>query len=316
MKPHPHVTPEPQADWRKNRDVVRDGFKDLEYLPRSRTGWNATLAAYAYSARRQMAGTADLNLWAVMHGCPASARYQELGKDALVLWHGTSAVRAAQIAQHGLFHKRGLWTTLEPRIAHGYTRSRSQNFGAGSATVVLLLDRRAVTAGVHYDQESPEILRFYSGMPPESIEYILRDDRIEFLGREKAEQPKPWGTARFKRKGGRWVPLSNPPVRFDDEHAYGRKEDWLRLSIQRILSALGAASAVEVFSSLYSTIAPWSALAHEEVFDALERLCEIRAHRGSIGRLSLAREPGCRTAPGVTGQALSRSPRKRRNPGR
>jgi hypothetical protein len=201
--PSPYSFPwDQETDWSKNRPLVRQGFKDLEYLPRSRAGWNATLAAYAFSARRRIAGTADLNRWAVMHGCPASARYAELGRNAFVLWHGTSAARAGQIAQYGLFHKRGLWTTLEPRIAHGYTRSRAHHFGAGSATVVLLLDRREIQAGVHYDEEGPDTFRFHSGLSPDHIEYLLWDDRIEFLGSQKAEQPKPWGRSRFKKKEG------------------------------------------------------------------------------------------------------------------
>ncbi|MDP7281169.1 MAG: hypothetical protein QGG39_14975, partial [Candidatus Poribacteria bacterium] len=62
--------------------------------------------------------------WAARHNCPASARYDELGDDTIVLWHGTSSTRAEKIAEFGLFHKRGLWTTLNPQIAHGYTRGR------------------------------------------------------------------------------------------------------------------------------------------------------------------------------------------------
>ncbi len=278
---------EEKIDWHRNRKLVRSGFKDLEYLPRSSTGWNATLAAHAYSARRRISGTADLNLWAVMHGCPASARYCELGENALVLWHGTSEKRAVQINQVGLFHKRGLWTTLEPKIAHAYTRSRASNYRAGSATVVLLLDRREVKPGINYEQESVDIFRFHSGLPPESIEYILWDDRIEFLDKEKAKQPRPWGIGCFKRRGGRWMPRSQPPVRFDDEHNYSDLEGWLHLSIRRILSELGSASAIEIFSSLYSTIDPWEALEHEEIFGALERLCDVHRCRRGIKHFSL-----------------------------
>lgn len=284
------TTIEQEATWSKNRELVRDGFKDLAYLPRARTGWNATLAACAYSARRQIGGAVDLNQWAVMHGCPASARYHELGESALVLWHGTAAARATRIAQYGLFHKRGLWTTLEPRIAHGYTRSRASNKGAGSATVVLLLDRSKVRAGVDYDEETSAVYRFHTGLPPDNIEYILYDDRIEFLGQRKAKQPKPWGVARFKRKEGRWIPLSKPPVQFDDEHTYISKDEWLHLSVQRILLTLGTAPAIEIFSSLYATIAPWSALEHGEVFRALEKLCDAPRHRRGVKQFSLAKE--------------------------
>jgi len=289
MKSHHPFPFEQEADWRRNRRLVRSGFKDLEYLPRSRTGWNATLAAHAYSARRQIAGTVDLNLWAAMHGCPASARYNELSEDALVLWHGTSAARAERIAQFGLFHKGGLWTTLEPRIAHGYTRWRAHDYGAGSATVVLLLDRREIKPGINCEQEGPEVFRFHSGLPPENIEYMLWDDRIEFSGKQKAELPKPWGMARFKKKEGRWVPRSRPPVRFDDEHTYSDVEEWLHLSIGRILATLGSASAIEVFSSLYSTILPWDALEHEEILRALERLCDVSRRRRGVKQFQARR---------------------------
>lgn len=275
-------------DWRKNRRLVRDGFSDLEYLPRSQPGWNATLAAHAYSARRQIAGTADLNQWAAMHGCPASARYRELGKNALVLWHGTTAARAERIAQSGLFHKRGVWAALEPKIAHGFSRARARDNRAGSATVVVLLDSRLVRPGVHYDLEAAEVLRFHAALPPESIEYILWDERIEFVGAQKAQLPKPWSVARFKKKEGRWVPLSRPPVRFDDEHVYSDMEEWLHLSIERTLSTLGSACAIEIFSSLYSTIAPWEALEHTAIFNALERLCYVSRHKRGIRQFSLA----------------------------
>jgi len=279
--PRNPLAAEKRASWRKNRRLTKSGFKDLQYLPRSRAGFNATLAAHAFSVRRRIAGTADLNLWATMHGCPASARYEELGRQALVLWHGTSAERAAKIKEVGLFHKRGLWTTLEPGIAHGYTRSRSRQYGAGSAAVVLLLDNRQIKPGVDYSPDTPEVFRFHSGLPPESIAYILWDDHIEFLGRQKAKRPRQWGVAHFKKKDGRWVPRSRPPVRFDDQHTYGTLEQWLQLSVVRILGALGSAAAIEVFSSLYMTVDPWDALEHEIIFSALERLCgEPRQRRG------------------------------------
>jgi len=281
-----------RLDWGKNRRLVRRGFKDLAYLPRSRRGWNGTLVALAYSARRLTARSCDLNLWATMNGCPASARYTELADNALVLWHGTSAARAAQIAKFGLFHKRGVWTALEPKIAHRFSRSRARQYGAGSATVVLLLDKRDVAEGTHYDHETPEVLRFYAALPAKSIEYLLWDDRIEFLGESKAKWPKPWGVARFKKKAGRWVPLSRSPVRFDHQQSYSSLDEWLHLSIRRILSTLGSASAIEVFSSLYSTIDPWEALEDDAVFRALERLSQLHKLRGGARQYSLASEPG------------------------
>lgn len=276
---HPASLFERGPDWRKNRKLVRDGFRSLEYLPRSRTGWNATLAAYAYSVRRQIAETCDLNQWAVMHGCPASARYRELGEHALVLWHGTTASRAERIARYGLFHKRGVWATSEPKIAHGFSRFRGRAYRAGSAAVVLLLDRREVKSGVHYDEETAEVLRFRAALPAESIAYILWDDRIEFAGGQSVRELKPWGVARFKKKKGRWVPLSRPPVRLDDANSYSDLEEWLKLSIGRTFSTLGHAAAVEIFSTLYATIEPWEALEHDQIFGALERLCHASRHR-------------------------------------
>ena len=288
MKSHRSSAIEQGTDWSKNRRLVRAGFRSLEYVPRSRTGWNATLAAYAYSDRRQVAGTCDLNQWAVMHGCPASARYRELGKGALVLWHGTTARRAEQIARHGLFHKRGVWATLEPKIAHGFSRSGA--YRAGSAMVVLLLDGREVRSGAHYDMETAEVFRFHAALSADSIEYILWDDRIEFLGDQRLRQPKPWGVARFKKKSGRWAPLSRPPVRFDGGHSYNDLEGWLHLSIERIISALGSAAATEIFSALYATIAPWEALQHEVILGALERLCHATRHRCGVELFSLEAE--------------------------
>ena len=272
-------------DWSPNQKLVRAGFRDLKYLPRS--GWNATLAAHAYGARHQLSQFADLNLWAVMHNAPASARYEELAEDALVLWHGTSAPRAEKIAQFGLFHKRGLWTTSEPRIAHGYTRVRSGVYKAGAATVVLVLDRTTIEEGVHYHLNSPEIFRFHSGIPPAAIEYILWDDRVEFVGAQRARSPKRWGTARFKKVEGQWYPRSQPPVRFDNDHTYDDKAGWLRLSIRKILSTLELALAVEIFSSLYATITPWEVLTHADIFDALTDVCGGPNRRGSFQRFSL-----------------------------
>ena len=272
-------------DWSPNQKLVRAGFQDLKYVPRS--GWNAKLAAYAYGARQQLSRFADLNLWATMHNAPASARYEELTEDALVLWHGTSAARAEKMAQFGLFHKQGLWTASEPRIAHGYTRGRSGAYRAGSATVVLVLERTTVEEGVHYHHDSPEIFRFHSGIPREAIEYILWDDRVEFMGERQAKWPRRWGTARFKKADGRWHPRSQPPVRFDNEHTYDDKEGWLRFSIQRILSTLQSVLAVEVFSSLYATIAPWEVLTHEDIFSALENVCGAPRRRGRYQQFSI-----------------------------
>jgi hypothetical protein len=163
-----------------------------------------------------------------MHGCPASARYQKLGENALVLWHGTTARRAERIAQYGLFHKRGVWAALEPKIAHGFSRFRGRGYRAGSAAVVLLLGGREARSGVHYEEETAEVFRFHSALPAESVE--------------------------------------------------------------RVLSALGSAAAIEIFSTLYATIDPWEALRHQATFEALERLCRASRHRCGVELFSLEAE--------------------------
>jgi len=259
------------ADWRKNRKLARSGHKGLLYLPTGRTSWNATLAAQAFSVRRQLAGEADLNLWAAMHGCPPSSRYEQLGSDGLVLWHGTSAERAAKIRTHGLAHKRGVWAATEPSIAHSFTRGRSRAFRAGSAMIVLVIsketwDRKAT-------RETDQIARLHQAVPPDQIEYILTDSQVEFVGDAPAKTPKPWACARFHRRGGKWHPQSRPPVRFDAQRSYSNLDEWLELSIRRIMALLGEAAAVEIFSSLYATVRPTEALEHKQIFRAIDRMC-------------------------------------------
>ena len=83
------------------------------------------------------------------------------------------------------------------------------------------------------------------------------------------------------------MPRSQPPVRFDDEHDYNDKEEWLHLSIQRILAAFDSAAAIELFSSLYATIDPWEALTHEEIFKALETLCDEPRQQHRFKQFSL-----------------------------
>ena len=265
-----------EPGWRKSPKMIRRGYHDLRYLPRERTAWNATMAALAFSQQRQRDGKGDLNRWAAMHGCAPGARYADLGDDAIVLWHGTSNQRAERIREVGLFSKRGLWTTLEPKIAHGYTRNRSTQYGAGSATIVLVLDRREIEDGVHYNRESPDIFRFHGRMGADRVEYIVWGDRLEFTGGAKAAEPRPWGRARFKRQGGKWVPLSRPPVRLDEDRTYSSFDEWLRLSIKRVVALQGKAMALEVFSSLYATLDPWEALEHEHILDVIEAECLVR----------------------------------------
>ncbi|HUT01015.1 MAG TPA: hypothetical protein VM031_01070 [Phycisphaerae bacterium] len=267
--PHPDIDVA-ETTWQKNARLIREGFRDLEYLPAGPSAWNMTLAALAFSARRQIAGQADLNLWAAMHGCAPSARYEQLGRDALVLWHGTSAQRAEKIRTHGLMHKRGVWAASEPKIAHGFTRGRSRAFQAGSAMVVLVINRNEWDGRA--EREAPDIARFHESIPAEHIEYILWSDRIEALGERKPPAPKCWGVARFKKHAGRWVPRSRPPVRLDAERTYTDRDEWLDESIRRIAAALTNPTAIEVFSSLYATIDPWEALEHRQILEAIRRL--------------------------------------------
>ena len=178
----------------------------------------------------------------------------------------------------GLFSKRGLWSTTEPKIAHGYTRRRSE-YGAGSATIVLVLDRREISEGQHYSKNGPLIYCFHSGLDAVNIEYVVWGDRLEFVGAAKAREPHAWGRARFKRQNGKWLPLSRPPVRLDDERTYGSFDEWLRLSIERVIAMHGAATALEVFSSLYATLDPHDALEHEQILTTLEESCDARHRR-------------------------------------
>ena len=209
-----------EALWPRNRARPRKGHADLRYLPQGLTAWNMTLAGLAFSQARTR-GRPDILLWAARHGARPSARAAELGDDALILWHGTSRERAERIREVGLFHKRGLWTTLEPRIAHGFTRWRSREQSAGSAMIVLVLDRNAFREGDHFELEGDNVMRFHRGLGAEHVEYICWPDRVEFVGSEAASAPRPWGKARFRREDGGWVPRSRPPVRLDDGREYG-----------------------------------------------------------------------------------------------
>ena len=285
--------PDQQTLWTKDRKLTRRGHRDLEYLPKRQSDWNATLAALAYSARwlaceARLGPTPDLNLWAAIHGLPASGRYEDLGRDALVLWHGTSAARAAKIRDCGLMCKRGVWASTEPRIAHGFTRSRSQAFQAGSAMIVLVMSREQWDGRATCTEK---IAQFHTDIPADCVEYILWPDRIEFLGAAKARSPRPWGTARFTKRSGRWEPSSRAPVRLDTERTYRTFDEWLELSVRRVLRTLGQAAAIEVFSSLYATLDPWDALTHQQVFDAIERVAASKCIRSRTTFFSPADQP-------------------------
>jgi hypothetical protein len=261
--------------WKANKRLVKEGFPDLEYLPRERTGWNATLTSLAFAVRRDIGrAPPDLGAWAARHGVAPSGRWAAVGPDALVLWHGTSRERADKIREHGLFHKKGLWTTLDPRVAHGYCRGRSERFATEGAMVCIVLDPGEVAEGQHYDTESKgDILRFHQGLPPDVVEYVLVADEIRFTGPRRARRPTPWPKGRFKRRGGEWVPVSRPPVRYSDEASYATLEEFVGLTMDRLLEELGAAAAIEVFSMLYALVEPWDALEHDVVFDLLEERC-------------------------------------------
>jgi len=275
--------------WRKNRQRVRDGFGDLVYLPHSADGWDATLTAYAYAARQKIGGEPNLNTWAVMNGLPASGRFEELGTEAVVLWHGTAAYKAEKILQDGFrpVNRGAVYASPKPETSHSYTRNRSMEREGGSALLVLVFPKRALEEEFHFSEGNSEV-RLYSRVPPDYIEYVLWSDRIDFVGKEKARSARAWPRFKFKKQGGEWIPRTNPPVRFDDENEFSSREEWLEISIRRILATLGGATAIEVFSSLYSTIEPWEALEHNEIFAALEDFCDQQQQKSGM-RLFCAR---------------------------
>ena len=263
------------AGWQKNRQLLSQGLRDLAYLPQQRCGWDCTLSSLAYGMREAINHrTADLGAWAARHGVPASGRSQELGTDALVLWHGTSRQRAEKIVQHGLFHKRGLWATSDPAIAHGFCRRRSERFGAEGAVLCLVLDGGALSAGQDFElQGKGNVYRFQHGLPPEVVEYVLTHEELHFTGRAKARHPPPWRTARFKRRSGTWLPQQQAPVRYSDAANYSSADEFARLCLDRLLAELVHVTALEVFSTLYSVVNPWAALAHNDVLDLIQQRC-------------------------------------------
>jgi hypothetical protein len=271
------------ARWKRNKAAAREGFADLEYVPRARCGWDCTLASLAFSARRALGNTEpDLNAWAARHGLPASARYAELGKGALVLWHGTSRERAQKIAQHGLFSKGGLWTVLDPVVSHSYCRMRSETFGTAGAVVCLVIDRRSVIEGVDYMVENHDngIHRFTHAIAAGLVEYVLLDDRIEFTGERRAARPAPWPIGKFKRADGRWTPLQQPPVRYSPSASYRTPMELAGLCLDRLLGELGRISAIEAFSAVYSAASPWDAVSHDDVMAIIESRCLPAQRRG------------------------------------
>jgi hypothetical protein len=261
--------------WKPNRKLVSRGFKDLEYLPKERCGWDCTLASLSYGVRIDVERRLpDLSAWAERHGMPASARHQDLGSDALILWHGTSRERADKIAEHGLFHKRGLWTTSDPKIAHSYCRSRSERFATEGAVVCLVLGRGDVVEGRDYALEhNGNILRFHQGLPPDVVEYVLVHEEIRFIGQARARRRSPWPSAKFKKRSGSWVPVQKTPVRYSDAAGYCTAQEFAEICVDRLLSELSEVTALDVFSTLYTRIAPCDAHTHHDVFDVIDRRC-------------------------------------------
>jgi hypothetical protein len=262
-------------EWKKNKAQVRAHRADLAYLPRA--GWDATLAAYAYAAA-QARGAADLNVWATLNGAAASARYAALGPSAVVIWHGTSAARVGSVLEKGLrtADDGAVFGALDPTTSHSYTRRRAeiqmQAGQAGSAMLCLLFSREELEQRFHWQPRAGEV-RIPARVPGEFVEYILWSDRVEFRGAIRASEPRPLGQYRFKKRGGAWVPMTKTPARFDGEHTYATRGEWLELAVRRVLGVLGQAAAVEVFAAVYAMVEPWEAVAHEEIIETLERVC-------------------------------------------
>jgi hypothetical protein len=268
--------------WKRNKSDMAEECRDLEWLPRGRHGWDCTLASLAFGMRIEIPGAvADLNAWASHHGVPPSARYAELGERALVLWHGTSRERADKIAEHGLFHKRGLWTARHPMISHSYCRSRSERFGTDGAVVCIVVDQSSLVECQDFTTEmNGSILRFHHPLPPEVVEYVLTHEEIRFTGVERAASPRPWPAVRFKHVSGNWVPVQRAPVRFLDAEQFSTLDEFLALCLARLARELGSFSAIEAFSVLYSLTRPWDCLEHGQIMDLLHSATWLTSHRG------------------------------------
>ncbi|MGD8238220.1 MAG: hypothetical protein PVH68_06705 [Armatimonadota bacterium] len=284
--------------WKPNKRLLQEGFPDLKYLPKGRSAWDCTLSALAYGIRRELGDEQpDLNAWAARHAAPASGRYRELASDALVLWHGTSRERAEKVIEHGLFHKRGVWTAADPRIAHGYCRGRSERFATEGAVVCLVLDRSRLTEGLHFDVDGPRnVHRFHAGLPPDVVEYILLHDEIRFTGDARSREPRPWTTAKFKRHSGRWVPAQKTPVRYSESQSYSSVQDFVQLTVGRLLADLVSVTALEVFSTVYTALRPADAVTHADVFDAIEQVCVACGPRRNYRVFRGATAPHARAA--------------------
>ncbi|MHC4503925.1 MAG: hypothetical protein ACYTFI_11520 [Planctomycetota bacterium] len=268
--------------WKKNKRLISEGYPDLEYLPKERSGWDATLACLAYGIRMEVErGRGDLAAWAARHGVAASGRYARFGEGALVLWHGTSRERAEKIVEHGLFHRKGVWTATNPAIPHSFCRGRSERFATEGAVVCLVLDRTQLVEGLDFDAEGDgNVVRFHHGLPPDVVEYVLTSDGIRFVGERRARASAPWPGARFKMRSGRWVPAQKAPVRYSDAASYSTPREFAGLCVDRLLAELGEVAALEVFSTVYALVTPREVLTHRDILEILQGECVPSRRRG------------------------------------
>jgi hypothetical protein len=281
--------------WRRNKRLVADGYADLEWVPHGRAGWDLTLACLAYGIRMEAdPQPPGLNAWATRHGVCGSGRCEELGENALVLWHGTTRKRADLIAEHGLFHKRGLWTARHPGIPHGFCRGRSERFGGEGAVVCIVVDARDVPGEAEF--ETDNVVRFHHSLPPEVVEYVLVGEEIRFTGSQRTRRPAPWPGERFARQEGEWAPTRRAPVRYSEEVEFSSPRELAAICVDRLLDELGDASALEVFSCVYAAVRPSDALPHRELLGLIEQEC-IEARRHGRWRTFRRRPEG----PGVSG---------------
>jgi hypothetical protein len=260
--------------WKRNRSDIAHTFRDLEFLPRGRSSWDCTLACLAYGMRMDMPGVPpDLNAWATRHGVAASESYAKLGQSALVLWHGTSRERADKIAEHGLFHKKGVWTARHPNVPHSFCRGRSERFGTEGAVVCLVLDRNQLVEGRDFEIEPGEnVVRFQHSLPPEVVEYVLVREEIRFLGSSRSSTPKPWIKARFKLRSGKWVPIQKVPVRFSESESVSTLTEYVRLCVLKLLNELNGVAPIEAISILHSLVGPSDSLRNSDILDVLDSL--------------------------------------------
>ncbi len=262
-------------------------------MPPGQSAWDCTLACLAYGMRMDIPrALPDLNVWATHHGLPGSKSYERLGESALVLWHGTSRERANKILEHGLFHKRGLWTARRPHIPHAFCRMRSERFGTEGAVICLVLDRTQLVEGRDFESEAKgNVLRFHRGLSADVVEYLLVREEIRFVGTDRASEPKPWPRARFKHSSGQWKPVQRAPVRFSEAESFSSLPEFQHLCTARLLQELNGVTPLEVFSVLHSLVQPWESLRHDDVLDLLDSH-SLRVHKAGRWKIFRPAETG------------------------